>query len=734
MTYLNHFARGERHLSSDELKDYTETIRIIPSNPDDIKLLNLYRDCFSPHVTDYFGAPRDAIKISKQNDRIVAADNLTHVFLHSYYNAPDVFQSASSKPKEDSRLTFKEFRERITTNPIDATSNSNFDLGTNKVSYLIGDVGVGKSTFISRLIMDFVDVMPVDEDGFWVVPILYDFEIRHKEGSKLKDINDSFWADLYSLIYQTISSNTKLNNQSMLDEIAINPKSPDGGFHRELIHHLRQLFHHLANRKIRLILIFDNLDRYHFHYTKYSFFEDYADEQFTSVKSNIAVLVNMFDKKDLWKSGLCVLFACRRYLYDYLSNFDGATPKDNHFGVFQLSRASAGAVVASRLNLFEAAVKVVHPVVSATKSDNFKDYLSQLKGLLVIENTAAVFRQIESPVLEALARIGHNGYRSLVKFLASLSLQYNNSDAIERLLVKQPHLLILLYIANNHQRYSQDQSHFPNLFLNDCVVSSDREFLQVHKTHEHTYWLKYFILKYLLVGEKENDFHTTEDIHQLFSGSGRYEEHLVNLALGSLCTTGEFSCIEINYSTSNSVKDCRLTLTERGKYLVGHDSKLFSTTKPIDFCFNFHYLQLIIDDKLLAIPKQWYKKIFSNFQYGYLYLPDAGHGGGYGDAAYRVVSSKIEATLYFLKILEASLEFEKCLKKNLFEELAEKSILPSFNAINLEFLSTAEKLLTVFRHQEKIKPIIDLEKELRYDNKFDDFFSSLDETSRLVRK
>lgn len=731
MTYLEKFTRGERRLDVEELKYYTESIRIVSKNLDNTKLQNLYRDCFGPHVTDYFGSRKDGIYLSNQNDRLVAADNLTHVFLTSHYKIPDVYQSISTKPEVETKLDITEFKSRVTTNPIDVCSESSYDLGTNKVTYLIGDVGVGKSTFLSRLVMDLVDDPNLDADGFRVVPIIYDFEIRHKDGAKLKNIDESFWADLYSLVYQTIASNKELASIGVPDEIAINPIVQGGGFHRELIHYLRQLIHHLALKKIRLFFIFDNLDRYHFHYTKYSFFNDYAAEQFESVKSNISVLVNMFDKKDLWASGLCVLFVCRRYLYDYLSNFDDVAPKDNHFGVFQLLSTSTGAVVASRWDLFESAVKAVDTVAKATKTKAFNEYLQHLRGVMIVEDTAAYHRQSDSAALDALARLGHNGHRSLVKFLASLPLRYKDTDAINRLLVNQPHLLVLLYIANNHQRYSQDQSHFPNLFLSDAVVSPNKEFSQAHQPHEHTYWLKYLILKYLSIREQERDYCTAEDIFNVFSGNERYAEHLVKLVLGSLCTSGEFSCVEIGYNSTSSITDCRLTLTERGKYLVGHDHRLFGGGHPIDFCFNFHYLQLIVDDKLLAFPKQWFNKVFlPSSKYGYLYLSD----DEYGQIAPRVILSKIDAVFHFLKMLEACLEFEKQEKYNLFQELSNKKVIPDFRAINHEMLSTSERLLGALNRLDDLNRFEDLERSLRYDRQIEEFFLSLVDSNCLVRK
>ncbi len=730
MAYLDYFTRAERHLDSEELGDYKESISLPSKSTEDIKLQNLYRDCLGPHVTNCFSAPRDAVYLSQQKDRVVAADNLTHVFLNSYYTVPDIFQSLSPRLETETKLSLPEFLSRVTTNPIDSRSETKNTLGTNKVTYLLGDVGVGKSTLISRLLMEFADTYPVDDEGYTIVPVLYDFETQHKDGEKLKNIDESFWADLYHLICLTIRDDSDLATQAMLDNsILINPSLPGGGVHPEIIHHMRQIIHHLALRKIRLFFVFDNLDRYHFHYTEYSFFENYAQQQFESVKANILTLVTMFDRKHLWTSGLCVLFVCRRYLYDYLvSNFDDVAPRDNHFAIFQLSRPTVKDVVASRLDLFDKAVKVVAPTIKTVESTMYRDFLRNLKRVLTVEDTASHCQKSETPALEALASIGHNGYRSLVKFLASLPLRYKDADAIKRLLVDQSHLLLLLYIANNHQRYTQDQSHFPNLFLCDALVSPNREFPQAHEPHEHTYWLKYLILKYIAVREDEKDYCTGADIIDFFAGQDGYDEHLVRLVLGSLCTTREFSCVEIEYSHAAVTADCRLTLTDRGRYLTRHDHKLFGNSHPIDFCFQFSYLQLMIDDKLLAVPKSFFAKFPPNSRYGYFYLPD----DKYGEVARHAILLKIEAVFYFLRTLEGCWDFELKRKASLFDKLSAKKVTPDFRRINRAMLDTTLRLLGVASNE--YSRFEALETMLKYDDSFVDFYSNIPQPSCIVQK
>ena len=195
--YRKFFIRGEKRLTPEQSKLYTSIIPIRGNKIEDIKLNNLYRDCFAIHVTDYFGAASDRLSTSSQEDRMIAADNLTARFLSSYYNPPTIEPSRESTATPDGKLpgiNLDAFIKRISTNPIDHCTLDSDELGTNKVTYLIGDIGMGKSTLIARLHMEF-EPGRRDAEGYRVIPIVYDFETRHRDGEKLRSIGEEFCAD-----------------------------------------------------------------------------------------------------------------------------------------------------------------------------------------------------------------------------------------------------------------------------------------------------------------------------------------------------------------------------------------------------------------------------------------------------------------------------------------------------------------------------------------------------------
>jgi hypothetical protein len=140
-------------------------------------------------------------------------------------------------------------------------------------------------------------------------------------------------------------------------------------------------------------------------------------------------------------------------------------------------------------------------------------------------------------------------------------------------------------------------------------------------------------------------------------------------------------------------------LTNRGRYLINCDKSIFHGSVDVDFCFTFKYLQLIVHDKLLAIPRSWSDKIFdyeNNYGYSYLYKRE----DDYHQIAPKVINSKFRSVLYFLKVLESSLEAEKKQRPNLFSSL-DKGLLPDFDSINNYLIQTIKRIARTIK---SIKP------------------------------
>ena len=232
----------------------------------------------------------------------------------------------------------------------------------------------------------------------------------------------------------------------------------------------------------------------------------------------------------------------------------------------------------------------------------------------------------------------------------------------------------------------------------------------------HTYWLKYFILRY--ISKYKNC--TGQDVYNLFHRIGGYEEHLVLLVLGSLCMTNESRCVEIGYSRSTTDPlTWILKTTPRGEFLVKKIGNLFGHVEPdVEFGFSFTYLQLVTEDLWIALPKEWKGKIFTDTNYSYLYYKDH----EYGRATVRVLQNKARAVLHFLVVLKASLNAEKEAKKNLFDELNRLGLIPDIDQVVESAKSAIGTLYKTMKREDDFKDILNLWDRIKEDKGMTELF------------
>ena len=429
--YKNYFRRLIQSLGQEELRDYATPIGVRISGISALKLRNLFRDCFSSHVIHFFNAEQDKIVQSKQRDRYADLDNISNFFIKNYYQMPRISQSISRFEIEGD-LGFHEFRETISTNPIVAVDECNNKLGTNKISFLIGEIGEGKSVFVSKLHQYFQNSMiekleTIKEndyiaDDYTLVPIVFDFEVSHKKQNQyLKDIDDEFWAEFHDRITTKMRNDKRLSQLSKIDEYNITPRV-NGNPRPYLAVHIRNLITYLAQKRIRLLIIFDNLDRFYFRYNKHSLFQGGLKTQDASFNENMEALVNSFILGHFGTCGLCVLFVCRSDLYFRLDS-SNTLPLDDHSTCYRLTPASPGDIISSRLKLLE----YIETLFEPEGFDDFFNYLHRFFYLSGHETEEGfqeglIDRMRLSPVFNSLCQLGHNNLRSLVRFFHNLSI------------------------------------------------------------------------------------------------------------------------------------------------------------------------------------------------------------------------------------------------------------------------------------------------------------------------
>jgi hypothetical protein len=388
--------------------------------------------------------------------------------------------------------------------------------------------------------------------------------------------------------------------------------------------------------------------------------------------------------------GITVIIAARRYVYEECLH---TCPDESTYEftgpVFQIDNVGEISILLSRISLLETAIdKLVHDSFYSRHCEYLGSTLERLKILFGIEESKDGYVSGRGAVVMRMIRnLCHHGNRDLVGFLTHLRLDYRkDSELIERFLYDKPHTLLPLYITDLRVRYTQKRGHFPNLFLVDSMVSIDPDFPNAHLPHKHTYWLKYLILAY--VNARQNKIETVNQIKRLFVTLGGYEEHLFNLALGSLCTTKESRCLE-----PEAVENCmprRVRVTSRGEALM----KSWENDK-MSFCFSFNYLQLVVDDYLMSYPISIYPRVYNEgLDLEYLFeVSDE-----YGKKSRDYLLGKMYCVLAFCSLLSISYEVERGNHTELFVEIRREvpEILPDFDEIIGSLLNQYKKIMSLF--------------------------------------
>lgn len=684
--------------------------------PDDIEYFyELYRDSFQHHVVPHIIAGDGGLEITADSSkkRLFQIDKLTAYFLTEIYDPKGISRTENTSQLDIARHAVKsyeiDFLERVSGSPVLDEFKKTGNPGSNRLNFLIGDIGVGKSLLATKVCHD-IRRRGRDTAGYKVLSVYVDFEsvMPHLDGD-FNDIDEFFYGRLLGLIVSDGNRDADLKGAMA---VSINENLPPSQKIRELAIRLLNL-----PMPVRIVLVIDNVDRYHFFYSKYAFFNKYRTQQLQKISHNIDSLLTHFaDSQFLGDCGFAILFVCRPGLLKTLSaradvlNNKRRMFKD--FEVFRLSPVSAADVIESRFALLEDAIGVLEK----HQPRKFKDYTE------ILDKMRAVFESSLSPVastqssLRLVSDLCHQGTRSFIDFLGAIQLDLREQYRLaHRLFIEQPHNLLRIYITNLKKRYAQEKGHFPNLFLVDAVISPAERFrLEAHKEHRHTYWLKYLLLKYICINtQKKRKFSTFGQVQEVFSAKENpiYEDHLVRLVLGSLASTNTSNCLEIDEPVMGDV--IRVRPTKRGRKLV----EVVDESTSCEFCFDFDYLQFIIDDYQMSFPEPYLDNVYVDANLGYMFNATSAHAAGLRD----YLSKKMIATMYFVRILEASANAEMKFRMVGVDQV--KELFPNFDAIYRHLLNSFERILY---HVNSGATILDsvrkLTESIRKDRRFDSFF------------
>lgn len=659
-----------------------------PSHLDTHQFGALFADCFSHHNDIRFAAEDNDTLTPQHHDprRMVRKNNLTAFFqngllkgtLPSSRQAP-LYESPNLEEEEvdlGPPTNFQRFFEVATGLPFSPTAVNNPTLGENRITFLVGEIGMGKTFLVSQLVQRIYQTKK-DYADFTILPVYFCFENARSQFEGIT-IAREFVRQVLKLIPDLLYQAVGLAMRNAADKVERPRIEPLDSL--EVIGSKTSRYIHevAATHKVRFVLILDNLDVLHYQNSRYFFFPEHYSTHRQAIEEQLSHLVYAFvDQTCLGDAGLCCLFVAR-YNVAKDSRFinNPALPRrpelKDHL-VFQLGKIDPLDVVASRLELFRKAAESCSLELARMSGLSFKEKLSL--GFRVA--TASLSRDNLSDGLRRISELSHHGVRSLVGFLGDLRLDLiNQEEVVQRLFQDSPWILERLYIANLYQRYSQGQQHFPNLFLVDSTVSEDKI---TSIRHSHTYWLKYLLLR--RIGNAGTAGISVQSIIDEFHGDFKYGLEIVRLCLGSLAMVSESRCIEIVGAARADSKDNLVRLTSRGKVLIGRDRK------QAPYCFQFSYLQLIVDDYLMSLPKPWVTLIACQSSLSYAVMS----GELYQERMRADLRNKLPATLTFVRVLEAAWTAECLFNKRLAESAA--SIGPDFDQIYVEIEKTIDHIV-----------------------------------------
>lgn len=241
----------------------------------------LFMDCFSNHI-EYHDHTRKTLVCNKESSslRFINQDILSAYFINEIYEVPDIldFESYSDTDNKDENVPIKyhKYLKDISQNSITEDGSGQFDLGSNALRFVVGDIGIGKSAFLKKLICDIESNN--FSDAYTVVPVYMNLEEIFNIESKPTPLKDEFDKKLFYRIVESVKN--KISNFKIECINYIVPQEDDCLAIKQLIAELKQ-------KKIRLIIFIDNLDFYHYYNARYSFFEEYEHDQEQIINDNI---------------------------------------------------------------------------------------------------------------------------------------------------------------------------------------------------------------------------------------------------------------------------------------------------------------------------------------------------------------------------------------------------------------------------------------------------------------
>jgi hypothetical protein len=641
-----------------------------------------------------------------------SADWLGWTFYHKFYSTVQVSRGTTGK---GSILTIEEFISEITASHPDDDRNS--------FNFLVGNIGDGKTAFINWLITtQFTETW--NDSNFWFLRLNPDFStfIEHED---------------YEERRRHFFTNFRRRLQFVFGEIEANAEDVGKPFASQQIGHIKDLLRaaettssiedlssHLKDviasvstmLRRKFLLIIDNLDAFFHDHDRYLFIDDKGTGEDESVKFISEILIQFFHvTSPLGRFGGDLLVVVRPDSYQLMKakrhlfrGFEACFREDRN--AYSVSKPSWKGVIRQRLFLLNT---IADTLAKEPLNDSVCRHISQLLEDLDVHSEAE--KESEHEIYGLLRDISNQGIRSVVDFFSMYAWLPDNSDVrtnLTRRYIDHQPVGMIAYILNNKMMFSQAESRFPNIFMVNGPAFGDQDVIRKRSkgrfstAHKHTYWLKLLLLRLLHhLTYRSPEAITIQRIVEALCGSqddslsGFYAQNIVRIVMGSFAQSHQTSLISVGRKVSPDGAKLLLTgeikLTERGKFL---NERLV---------FSFPYLQLVIDDNYLLLPRMCkdffaYDKV-SN--YGYLVM----RKNEYIEHADRMLRRKIPQVAKFVALLRVSYDLERDSHSGAFDAVEAYGVPPvDMRAVEFEFLkelgAISSKKTGLFRRYPELSP------------------------------
>ena len=611
---------------------------------------------------------------------------LRYHFHHNHYKLPKKIIKGVS-PKGALASFEDEFLSRIKTTCVPGQRN--------KVTFLIGKVGSGKSTLVSNIISA-LGMSLIEND--LIVPIRIDLDKKLNHKLPPRNHEKSF---LFHIIYEKVIEAYK--DLSLIDRTFYLNLAQETGFtYRDIPlvcrDKLKLLCERLANKTGKsTCLIIDNIDFLYHVYDRALFVEEAANGSLSEEQRVLimernrcyeliqCIITSFFDNNDaLAKIGVNVLIILREEsLEQFVSSRSDLAPTDPRLFTYRLRSPDIPQVIGTHLELMKSAFELW------PKEALRKIYTKAIETIQPMVESLPVRRK--KKLHKDLIDLSRQWLRQIVEHYGRfvwlpVSIEdKENKEILTNRFSDQYTPGIISFIQNGNKLFTQFRSEFPNIYLvrGDKKQERNIAWANLCKNHMHTYWLKRLIIEFIgqrLLDGKEISPQLIYDIFVDKKKRGdAFEDHIVRLVLGSLSQVEKCNVLEINFCQNRSFYEIEgLSLSNRGWRLLGYVNEGKEKAENV-FMDTFTYLQVIVDDFILPIPRPVFDhfKYDENLDYGYLSAP----AEAYGKLTGLMINRKIRQVFCFLDVLKESFKCEKIKFRRAFDNLEEHMKITSTDEI-----------------------------------------------------